>query len=72
MDSPTVTGLVSETENTTPTVSTSKHEKQSTSSSFASHLSDPSQDGIVLPDGQKIKRPVFPANKEMYSRVPRE
>ncbi|GAA5988018.1 hypothetical protein JCM5350_004143 [Sporobolomyces pararoseus] len=68
MNSPTATGLVSETENTTPAVSRGHKQIEISSSSFSSLSLD--EDGIVLPDGIKIKRPVFPPNKEMYSRVP--
>ncbi|GAA5909209.1 threonine ammonia-lyase ILV1 [Sporobolomyces salmoneus] len=75
MNAPTASGLVSETENTTPTVSLSSHDQQAdpVSSSSLNSLSlsdDPTEDGILLPDGIKIKRPVFPSNPSMYSRVP--
>ncbi|GAA6063076.1 hypothetical protein JCM10212_003134 [Sporobolomyces blumeae] len=100
MSNPSVSGLVSETENTVPTVSGSAEPSTTSPRSSTSTAADPSpsnvnvnghaqdkgistsfstlsldgdaaRDGIVLPDGKgTVKRPVFPPNYDMYSRVP--
>ncbi|GAA5844152.1 hypothetical protein JCM3766R1_003273 [Sporobolomyces carnicolor] len=70
MNAPTASGLVSETERTAPSVAGQDRRQDDASSSMNRLSLSDAQDGIVLPDGTKIKRPVFPPNKEMYSRVP--
>ncbi|GAA5871559.1 hypothetical protein JCM16303_000792 [Sporobolomyces ruberrimus] len=69
MSGPTTRGLVSETENTQPSLNPRQSQDLSSSISQLS-LAGPDEDGIVLPDGTKVKRPVFPPNPSMYSRVP--
>lgn len=70
---PTARGLVSETEGTLSRITNgvaSLPTPSSASSLSADDLVDASGT-ILLPDGKRVRRPVFPANKEMYSRVPR-
>ncbi|BGP33099.1 threonine deaminase [Rhodotorula toruloides] len=69
---PTAQGLVSETEGTLSRITNgvaSLPTPSSSSSLSADDLVD-ARGTILLPDGKRVRRPVFPANKEMYSRVP--
>lgn len=70
---PTAQGLISETEGALSRI-TNGVASIPTPSSSSSLSADDLVDGkgiILLPDGKRVRRPVFPANKEMYSRVPR-
>ncbi|BGO99645.1 Threonine ammonia-lyase [Rhodotorula toruloides ATCC 204091] len=69
---PTAQGLVSETEGTLSRITNgvaSLPTPSSSSSLSADDLVD-ARGTILLPDGKRVRRPVFPANKEMYTRVP--
>ncbi|GAA6044173.1 hypothetical protein JCM8097_007219 [Rhodosporidiobolus ruineniae] len=70
----TAKALVSETEGTLPVVANGHPTAHRSSnapspSSAAASLLD-SKDTILLPDGKRVPRPVFPALPELYTRVP--
>jgi len=72
MSSPSVSGLLSETEQTVPPVDSGlspkpvpRHIPLSSSSSIDS------KDFILLPDGSRILRPHFEPNNQLYKRLPR-
>lgn len=68
--SPSVRGLIAETEGSVPPVDDGRtHIERGTP--LATN-GDAERDTILLPDGSRIKRPPFPANKDLYKRVPRE
>ncbi|GAA5935550.1 threonine ammonia-lyase ILV1 [Sporobolomyces koalae] len=66
---PSVSGLVSETENTVPAIATRSKPEPSPLSNPVDPTAEV-KNGIRLPDGSQISRPVFPPNPEMYHRVP--
>lgn len=68
MSSPSVSGLLSETEQTVPPVDSGLSPK-AVPRQVA--LSTDLKDSILLPDGSRIARPHFEANKELYKRLPR-
>ncbi|GAA5889467.1 hypothetical protein JCM5296_006370 [Sporobolomyces johnsonii] len=69
-DQPTASGLISETERTQPAL-TNGHPSASTSAPPLSAADwTTAKDTILLPDGVRAPRPSFPANKELYTRVP--
>lgn len=73
---PTARGLVSEAEGTQPKLQRNGGEP----ANGVRHSSPPPPEAtagaghgeITLPDGKRIRRPAFPPNPDMYSRVPRE
>ncbi|GAA5956013.1 hypothetical protein JCM21900_002645 [Sporobolomyces salmonicolor] len=69
-DQPTASGLVSETERTQPAL-TSSHPSASTSAQPLSAAAlTHAKETILLPGGVRAPRPSFPANTELYARVP--
>ncbi|GAA5867353.1 hypothetical protein JCM8547_003318 [Rhodosporidiobolus lusitaniae] len=69
---PTANALLAETQHTLPvianghpTASSSQHR-----SAASALLNSTSKDTVLLPGGERMPRPVFPSNKEWYSRVP--
>ncbi|GAA6005828.1 hypothetical protein JCM10207_007242 [Rhodosporidiobolus poonsookiae] len=74
MAQPTAQALLSDVEGTLPVIanghpSASTSSEPASSSLTASALLD-SKNTILLPGGKRVSRPVFPANKEHYTRVP--
>ncbi|KAK4054332.1 threonine deaminase [Microbotryomycetes sp. JL221] len=70
--SPSVKGLVAETENTKPAInsdSTVRSRAKANGTSSRDHSSS-GQDSILLPDGSRISRPHFEPNKDQFTRVP--
>ncbi|BGP17318.1 hypothetical protein JCM10213_009078 [Rhodosporidiobolus nylandii] len=74
MASPTAKALLSDTEGTLPVVANGHPCATTASSSSASPLTASDlldeKGSILLPGGKRVRRPVFPANNEMYKRVP--
>lgn len=69
---PTARGLLSETEGTQPSLSNGYgHTDRSPREDLGNLSLDDSSDSILLPDGKRVRRPKFPANKANYARVPR-
>ncbi|GAA6007326.1 uncharacterized protein JCM10292_005492 [Rhodotorula paludigena] len=66
---PTAQGLVSETEGTQPSLANG-HAHAAPLALQASDLGLDAKHSIRLPDGRRVKRPVFPGNPEHYKRVP--
>ncbi|TNY22180.1 threonine ammonia-lyase [Rhodotorula diobovata] len=68
---PTARGLLSETEGTQPSLSNGYgHTDRSPREDLGNLSLDDSSDSILLPDGKRVRRPKFPANKANYARVP--
>lgn len=69
MTEPTARGLVSEAEGTQPKLSNGSGGGDSRRR-HAFERGPGQDDGILLPDGTRIDRPTFPAQPDMYKRVP--
>ncbi|BGP49263.1 threonine deaminase [Rhodotorula kratochvilovae] len=68
---PTAQGLLSETEGTQPSLSNGHSSAQAARTELSvGDLSLESGESILLPDGKRVRRTVFPANKSNYARVP--
>ncbi|GAA5915978.1 hypothetical protein JCM8208_002818 [Rhodotorula glutinis] len=67
---PTARGLLSETEGTQPSLSNGHARAERPRHHDLADLSLDQADSILLPDGKRVRRPVFPANKANYHRVP--
>ncbi|GAA5823487.1 hypothetical protein JCM3770_004475 [Rhodotorula araucariae] len=68
---PTAQGLLSETEGTQPSLSNGHARTPRGGPLSAASLSlDSGRGTILLPDGKRVQRPVFPANKSNYARIP--
>jgi threonine dehydratase len=72
---PTARGLVSEAEGTQPKLSNGGNhdgeQQQPRRRRTSTTLDGDAQDaGILLPDGRRVQRPSFPAQPDMYKRVP--
>jgi hypothetical protein len=74
MASPSVSGLLSETEQTVPPVDSGVSPKPVPRHShfpLSSSSSVDSKDSILLPDGSRIVRPHFEPNRQLFQRLPR-